>query len=145
MLSPDLLIRPSRRQQAVSLFLLVLSGVAVWCSPVTLALRASLALLLAACFGRFLWPVLTLQNINAIERIRFSDQSWLIQRVGKPSEWEAVELLDDSIVSASLVFLRFAAKDAAWHQGRLRVVVLDESSVGRDAFRRLKVFLRFAL
>lgn len=145
MLPPDLYIRPSRRQQLVSLVLLFVAGLAIWFSPVTLALRVSILLLLLAWYGRFLWPLLAMQNASAIERIRFTHQGWLIQRVGKPSDWEAVELLDDSIVSASLVFLRFAPKDASWYRPQVKVAVLDQSSVGSEAFRRLKVFLRFAL
>ncbi len=141
---PDLYIRPSRRQQLVSLVLLLLAGLAVWFSPVMLALRASILLLLLALYGRFLWPLLSMQDAHAIERIRYTHEGWLIQRAGKP-DWEAVALLDDSIVSTSLVFLRFAPKDVPWYKRPVSVVVLDESSVGNAAFRRLKVFLRFAL
>ena len=141
--NPDLYLQPSLRQLTVSLVFLAVSALAVFFSPLVLGLRAWLLLLLFALYFRFLWPSLRLKSRSAVKQIRHTQQGWLILCAGAGCEWEEVELLNDSLVSAHFVFLRFVSKTAPWYKRRVKVALIDASSVDFDAFRRLKVFLRF--
>jgi hypothetical protein len=141
--NPDLDLRPSLRQLAASLVLLAASTLAVYFSPLVLGLRAWFLLLLFALYFRFLWPFLRLKSRSAVKQIRYTRGGWFILCAGMGREWENVELLNDSLVSAHVVFLRFVSKTAPWYQRRVKVALIDASSVDFDAFRRLKVFLRF--
>ena len=78
-----------------------------------------------------------------MKQIRYTRDGWFILCAGMGREWEEVELLNDSLVSAHFVFLRFASKTAPWYKRRVKVTLIDASSVDFDVFRRLKVFLRF--
>lgn len=141
--NPDLDLSPSLRQLALSLVLLIVSMLAVYFSPLVLSLRAWFLLLLFALYFRFLWPFLRLKSRSAVKKIRYTRDGWFILCAGMGCDWENVELLNDSVVSAHFVFLRFAAKTAPWYKRRVKVVLIDASSVKLDDFRRLKVFLRF--
>ena len=123
-------LRSSRIRQGLVFLTHGLAGASVWAAELAPVLAGGLALMIAISLVIALKQrrpsLLRCRSDGGLE-IRFEDA------------WEAVEIRPATVVLASLVVLRFRRAGRRWDEA----LAIYPDSLAADAFRRLRVWLRW--
>jgi len=111
---------------------------AAWLAPVPVWLKAAITLAIAASLVDTLARKAALHSDAAIVSLEVTDGG-RVAFMTRNGEWRAAELLGTSYVSTYLTILNLKPQD-----GRVRHVVLLPDNVDAQAFRRLRIWLRWA-
>ncbi|SDI69077.1 toxin CptA [Pseudomonas flavescens] len=130
--------QPSRRllevylcAQALAVLTLLLVDIPLWAGV--------LAAVLLAAHAAWVLPLHVLQNRPGIFRgLRHDDEGWQVRR--DADDWQPVTLMPDSIALPWLVVVRFRLPG----QQRVHSFCLPADSMSHDAYRRLRVHLKFS-
>ncbi len=134
---PHIVLRHSKLFSALIAFILVISCISIWLTPIGLLWRLLLSLVVVVYTGQVLWKDAMLLSPKSITRLTCYDSSWLIQDKTQPLRGQ---LCGDSCIMPFACVLRFKIHGAKYWRSTRTVVVFPDA-VDSQTYRRLNQHL----